>query len=74
MGALLGRTKHLRIPRPGGDLIGARPIDAHLDADTLLDSETILPDCTYWEEGNDINRYIDPKHPQFWQPKHHPAA
>ncbi len=32
MGALLGRTKHLRIPRPGGDLIGARPIDAHLDA------------------------------------------
>lgn len=32
MGALLGRTKHLRIPHPGGDLIGARPINAHLDA------------------------------------------
>ena len=32
MGALLSRTKQLRIPRPGGDLIGARPIDAHLDA------------------------------------------
>ena len=58
----------------GANLNDANLIDAHFDEDTLLDSETILPDCTYWEEGNDINRYIDPKHPDFWQPKHHPAA
>lgn len=32
MGGLLGRTKYLKMPRPGGDIIGARPIEAHLDA------------------------------------------
>lgn len=39
MGALLGRTKRLHLPRPGGDLIGARPIDAHLDAFRQLGAE-----------------------------------
>jgi UDP-N-acetylglucosamine 1-carboxyvinyltransferase len=32
LGALLGRSRTVRLPRPGGDIIGARPIDAHLDA------------------------------------------
>lgn len=32
MGALLGRTKEVTITYPGGCLIGARPIDFHLDA------------------------------------------
>jgi UDP-N-acetylglucosamine 1-carboxyvinyltransferase len=32
MGALLGRGKHVSLPLPGGDIIGARPIDVHLDA------------------------------------------
>lgn len=32
LGALLGRSRAVRLPRPGGDIIGARPIDAHLDA------------------------------------------
>lgn len=31
MGALLGRDKNVSLPKPGGDIIGARPIDAHLD-------------------------------------------
>lgn len=31
LGALLGRQKQVTIPRPGGDIIGARPIDTHLD-------------------------------------------
>lgn len=31
-GALLGRTRRVRLPRPGGDIIGARPIAVHLDA------------------------------------------
>ncbi len=32
LGALLGRSRSIRLPRPGGDIIGARPIDVHLDA------------------------------------------
>lgn len=32
MGALLGRDKKVSLPRPGGDIIGARPIDPHLDS------------------------------------------
>ncbi len=31
-GALLGRCRQASLPKPGGDLIGARPIDVHLDA------------------------------------------
>ncbi len=30
MGALLGRCGNVRIPGPGGDQIGSRPLDAHL--------------------------------------------
>ncbi len=58
----------------GANLNDANLIDAHFDKDTLVNSETILPDCTYWEEGNDITRYTNPQHSDFWQPKHHPAA
>lgn len=32
MGALLGRDQKVRLPRPGGDIIGARPIEVHLDS------------------------------------------
>lgn len=32
LGALLGRNRIASLPLPGGDIIGARPIDAHLDA------------------------------------------
>lgn len=32
LGALLGRDRRALLPRPGGDIIGARPIDVHLDA------------------------------------------
>lgn len=31
LGALLGREKKVSLPKPGGDIIGARPIDVHLD-------------------------------------------
>ncbi len=63
----------------GADLRGANLndvnlIDAYFDEATRVDTETILPDCTYWEEGNDITRYTNPQHPDFWQPKHRPAA
>jgi len=32
LGALLGRKREAELPRPGGDIIGARPIETHLDA------------------------------------------
>lgn len=32
LGALLGRNRQVSLPLPGGDIIGARPIDVHLDA------------------------------------------
>lgn len=31
LGALLGREQHVSLPKPGGDIIGARPIDVHVD-------------------------------------------
>jgi hypothetical protein len=49
----------------GANLNDANIIDAHFDEETVLDSETILPDCTYWEEGTDISRYTNPQHPDF---------
>jgi len=58
----------------GTNLNDANMVDAHLDDATLLDTETILPDCTYWEEGTDISRYTNPQHPNFWRPNHRPAA
>lgn len=36
MGALLGRSKQVTLSKPGGDLIGARPLDVHFDAFTQL--------------------------------------
>lgn len=32
IGSLLGRKRKVSLPQPGGDVIGARPIDVHLDA------------------------------------------
>lgn len=31
LGALLGRHRRVTLPKPGGDIIGARPIEVHLD-------------------------------------------
>jgi UDP-N-acetylglucosamine 1-carboxyvinyltransferase len=47
LGALLGRMGEVRLPRPGGDIIGARPIDVHLDAFRQLGAEIT-------EESGDI--------------------
>lgn len=43
VGALLGRDRHVTIPQPGGDVIGARPIDVHLDGFEQLGA-TVLRD------------------------------
>lgn len=42
LGALLGRGKQVSLPRPGGDIIGARPIDAHLDAFAQLGAKVTV--------------------------------
>lgn len=36
VGPLLARFKKVSLPQPGGDIIGARPIDTHLDAFSQL--------------------------------------
>ena len=46
LGALLGRSRAVRLPRPGGDIIGARPIEVHLDAFRQLGA-TITEDGDY---------------------------
>ncbi len=56
-GALLGRDKFVSIPRPGGDIIGARPIDVHLDAFRQLgatlssDADTVTVDGSNMKAG-----------------------
>lgn len=47
MGPLLGRLKYVRLPHPGGDIIGARPIDTHLDAFRQLGASII-------EKGDEV--------------------
>jgi UDP-N-acetylglucosamine 1-carboxyvinyltransferase len=39
LGALLGRFRQAELPLPGGDIIGARPIDTHLDVFRQLGGE-----------------------------------
>lgn len=40
LGALVGRRREASLPLPGGDVIGARPIDTHLDAFRQLGAVT----------------------------------
>ncbi len=45
-GALLGRKRRVAIPYPGGDAIGARPLDTHLHAfealGAVVESDTVI--------------------------------
>lgn len=56
-GALLGRNKFVQLPQPGGDIIGARPIDVHLDAFSQLgatvtfDADMVTVDGTTMRAG-----------------------
>jgi len=51
LGALLGRERTVRLPRPGGDVIGARPIDTHLDAFRQLGAVTTEEDGLIMIDG-----------------------
>lgn len=48
-GPLLSRFGKVRLPQPGGDIIGARPIDTHLDAFAQLGVAVKL-----WRRGFDL--------------------
>jgi UDP-N-acetylglucosamine 1-carboxyvinyltransferase len=54
LGALLGRAKHARLPLPGGDIIGARPIHAHIDAFTQLGARVNQTDSLVTIDGQSM--------------------
>jgi UDP-N-acetylglucosamine 1-carboxyvinyltransferase len=62
MGALLGRNKQVRLPKPGGDMIGSRPVDVHLDAfqqlgvDVRFENDEIILNATKAKPGKVILR------------------
>lgn len=54
LGALLGRNKIVTLPLPGGDIIGARPIDAHVDAFMQLGAHVESSDDRVHIDGNSM--------------------
>lgn len=54
LGALLGRSRKAAIPLPGGDIIGARPIDAHLDGFRQLGAQIHEGDKTVSIDGSSM--------------------
>lgn len=54
LGALLGRNGTVSLPLPGGDIIGARPIDAHLDAFEQLGAHVEAMDDLVKIDGKDM--------------------
>lgn len=81
-GARVG-TSLWRVNLSGADLRGADLSQAELFrtnlqgawlegiilADTKINDDTVLPDGSLWSAKTDINRFIDPQHPQFWSPQ-----
>ena len=62
LGALLGRTRTVSLRKPGGDVIGARPISAHLDGFEQLgatvkdDGDMVHIDGSNMKAGNVVLR------------------
>lgn len=54
LGALLGRMKKVSLPLPGGDIIGARPIDAHLDGFAQLGARIFREGDVVRVDGSDM--------------------
>lgn len=55
LGALLGRERKVHLPRPGGDIIGARPIDVHLDAFRQLGASVVVEDRQVTIDGSKLH-------------------
>jgi len=56
LGPLLARFGKLKIPPPGGCLIGARPIDTHLDAFSQLGFKLLIKDNFYYFKQGKIKK------------------
>ncbi|MDZ4225339.1 MAG: UDP-N-acetylglucosamine 1-carboxyvinyltransferase [Candidatus Andersenbacteria bacterium] len=54
LGALLVRCKRVDLPMPGGDVIGARPIEAHLDGLAQLGAKIDVNDSGVSVDGSDM--------------------
>lgn len=54
LGALLGRNRMVELPRPGGDVIGQRPIDTHLDAFRQLGALVTEEDAVVTIDGSSM--------------------
>ncbi|RLC34242.1 MAG: UDP-N-acetylglucosamine 1-carboxyvinyltransferase [Candidatus Nealsonbacteria bacterium] len=55
-GPLLARFSKVRLPRPGGCVIGARPIDTHLDGFSQMGIENNFDGKRYFLENKDKSR------------------
>jgi uncharacterized protein YjbI with pentapeptide repeats len=57
----------------GANLHGTNLSSAYLKGANLkqvrFDENTILPDGTRWTPNTDMERFTNPEHPEFWQPK-----
>ena len=54
IGPLLARFKKFKIPHPGGDKIGLRPIDSHLEALRKLGAEIYEKDNFYYFDAKNL--------------------
>jgi UDP-N-acetylglucosamine 1-carboxyvinyltransferase len=54
LGALISRFKKFSLPQPGGCIIGARPIDSHLDALESLGVKILVKDRCYFVEKKEL--------------------
>ncbi len=52
----------------GADLTGANLRNASI-VDIQIDETTILPDGKRWSQQEDLFRFTDPDHPNFWKPR-----
>lgn len=50
----------------GTDLRDANLENANL-AGVLMDKQTVLPHGRAWRVGQDLSRFRDPNHPEFWR-------
>lgn len=55
MGALLGRSRKAKLPMPGGDIIGARPVDVHLDAFRQMGADVKVSDSVVEIDGSALS-------------------
>ena len=77
--AVLDEADLQRASLDRADLRAANLVDANLQEasleGTVFNRETILPDDTHWSENDDLTRFTNSEHPEFWRSEevHSPA-